>query len=234
MIAESEATGPYTGGVMAMEARITKITELTVNGRRRRVSAGPDTSLLSVLREELGLTGTKYGCGEAQCGACTVLIDGKPRRSCITKLGAVGEADVKTIESLAGKGGVLHPVQQSFVDAGAMQCGFCTPGMVMSAVGLLAQNADPSEAEIVAFMDGNICRCGTYPRIVAAVRAAAVAKKGGGAMITVDADTYDNSDHEGWEILDDSPRRAPRGRAGALRARGTAPRTSSSCRGATS
>ena len=156
-----------------------KPTEIVVNGSRRKVTASPKTPLLSVLREELGLTGAKYGCGEAQCGACTVLIDGQPRRSCTTPLAAVGRSEVRTIESLATKGR-LHPVQQSFLDAGAMQCGYCTPGMIMSAVGLLAKNADPDEADIVAFMDGNICRCGTYPRIVAAIRAAATAMKGGG------------------------------------------------------
>jgi aerobic-type carbon monoxide dehydrogenase small subunit (CoxS/CutS family) len=145
---------------------------LTVNGRPYTIEAGPQTSLLSVLREQLDLTGSKYGCGEGQCGACTVLIDGKAQRSCITKAGTVSEKQIATIEGLS-RGEQLHPVREAFLEAGAMQCGYCTPGMIMSAVALLQKNPAPKEDEIIAFMDGNVCRCGTYPRIVSAIQKAA-------------------------------------------------------------
>ena len=145
---------------------------LTVNGKLYTVDAEPETSLLSVLREQLDLTGSKYGCGEGQCGACTVLIDGKAQRSCITKVGAVSQKQITTIEGLAS-GDQLHPVQEAFLEAGAMQCGYCTSGMIMSAVALLRRNPAPKESEIIDFMDGNVCRCGTYPRIVSAIQKAA-------------------------------------------------------------
>jgi len=145
---------------------------LTVNGKPYTVAIDPQTSLLNVLREDLDLTGSKYGCGEGQCGACTVLLDGKAQRSCITRVGAVSQRQITTIEGLAN-GEHLHPVQQAFLEAGAMQCGYCTSGMIMSAVALLQRNPSPSEGEIVNFMDGNICRCGTYPRIVSAIQKAA-------------------------------------------------------------
>ena len=145
---------------------------LTVNGKPYSVDTDPQTSLLSVLREQLDLTGSKYGCGEGQCGACTVLLDGKAQRSCITRVGAVSQKQITTIEGLAN-GEHLHPVQQAFLEAGAMQCGYCTSGMIMSAVALLQRNPSPSEGEIVNFMDGNVCRCGTYPRIVSAIQKAA-------------------------------------------------------------
>jgi nicotinate dehydrogenase subunit A len=145
---------------------------LAVNGKLHTVEADPQTSLLSVLREQLDLTGTKYGCGEGQCGACTVLIDGKAQRSCVTKVGTVSLKQITTIEGLAS-GEQLHPVQEAFLDAGAMQCGYCTSGMIMSAVALLKRNPAPKESEIIAFMDGNICRCGTYPRIISAIQKAA-------------------------------------------------------------
>ncbi len=145
---------------------------LAVNGRAYTVDVDPQTSLLTVLRERLDLTGSKYGCGEGQCGACTVLIDGKAQRSCVTKVGTVSQKTITTIEGLAG-GEQLHPVQEAFLDAGAMQCGYCTSGMIMSAVGLLKRNPNPNEKDIVDFMDGNICRCGTYPRIVSAIQRAA-------------------------------------------------------------
>ncbi len=144
---------------------------LVVNGRAFSVDADPQTSLLSVLREHLDLTGTKYGCGEGQCGACTVLIDGKAQRSCITKAATVAQKQITTIEGLA-KGDQLHPVQQAFLDEDALQCGYCTPGMIMSAVSLLKQNPRPSESQIVEFMDGNVCRCGTYSRIIHAIHKA--------------------------------------------------------------
>lgn len=131
--------------------------------------------LLYVLRDELDLTGAKYGCGEGQCGACTVLLDGTPVRSCSTPVKAADGKKITTIEGLE-RDGALHPVQQAFLDKQAFQCGYCTPGMIMSAVGLLNKNSDPSEVEIKRYMNGNVCRCGTYPRIVAAVRQAAGAK----------------------------------------------------------
>jgi len=124
------------------------------------------------LRDHLDLTGSKYGCGEGQCGACTVLIDGKARRSCITRLGEVGQKQITTIEGLA-KGDQLHPVQQAFLDERAMQCAYCTSGMIMSAVSLLNAKSDLSAAEISRSMEGNVCRCGTYTRIVAAIQKAA-------------------------------------------------------------
>ena len=145
---------------------------LTVNGKSYTVDADPQTSLLSALREQLDLTGSKYGCGEGQCGACTVLIDGKAQRSCVTKVVAVSSKQITTIEGLAS-GDQLHPVQSAFLEADAMQCGYCTSGMIMSAVALLQRNPSPNESEIVNFMDGNVCRCGTYPRIVSAIQKAA-------------------------------------------------------------
>jgi aerobic-type carbon monoxide dehydrogenase small subunit (CoxS/CutS family) len=144
---------------------------LNINGQSCSVDGNPDDKLLWVLREQLDLTGTKYGCGEGQCGACTVLIDGRAQRSCITPVSAVSGKSITTIEGLA-KGDRLHPVQQAFLDEGAMQCAYCTSGMIMSAVSLLNNREKPSEAEIVQFMQGNICRCGTYPRIVAAIQRA--------------------------------------------------------------
>ncbi len=144
----------------------------TLNGKERRVTAPPERPLLWVLRDHLQLTGTKYGCGEGQCGACTVLLTGKPVRSCLTSLSAVSGKEVVTIEGLE-QNGKLHPVQQAFLREEAFQCGYCTSGMILSAVALLANNRNPSDAEIVHTMNGNICRCGTYPRIVAAVRQAA-------------------------------------------------------------
>ncbi len=147
-------------------------TPLSINGRNYTVSVDPQTSLLTVLREHLDLTGSKYGCGEGQCGACTVLIDGKAQRSCITRVGAVAHKQITTIEGLAA-GEQLHPVQEAFLEAGAMQCGYCTSGMIMSAVALLQRNPKPTQDQIIGFMDGNVCRCGTYPRIVGAIQKAA-------------------------------------------------------------
>jgi aerobic-type carbon monoxide dehydrogenase small subunit (CoxS/CutS family) len=157
---------------------MTAIAELRINGVSRRVEATPDRSLLSVLRDDLDLTGCKYGCGEGQCGACTVLLDGRAVRSCITTVGDCTEKAVTTIEGLE-KDGELHPLQTAFLEAGAMQCGYCTPGMIMSGVSLLTKNADPSVPEISKSMGGNICRCGTYGRVIQAVRRAAETMKGG-------------------------------------------------------
>ena len=151
--------------------------KLLINGQPYTVDADSDASLLSALREQLDLTGSKYGCGEGQCGACTVLVDGKARRSCLTPVSSVSGKSVTTIEGLA-KGESLHPVQQAFLDEGAMQCAYCTSGMIMSAVSLLSFKPFPSEKEIVDYMQGNICRCGTQPRIVAAIRRAAAAMQG--------------------------------------------------------
>jgi isoquinoline 1-oxidoreductase subunit alpha len=148
---------------------------LAINDKNYSVDTDPQTSLLTVLREQLDLTGTKYGCGEGQCGACTVLIDGKAHRSCITRVGSVSGKQIATVEGLA-KGDRLHPVQQAFLDEGAMQCAYCTSGMIMSAVALLQKNPEPDEKEIIDFMDGNICRCGTYSRIVRAIQKVAKAQ----------------------------------------------------------
>ncbi len=145
---------------------------LSVNEKSYSVDADPQASLLTVLREYLDLTGSKYGCGEGQCGACTVLIDGKAQRSCITRASSVSGKQITTIEGLA-QGDHLHAVQQAFLDEGALQCGYCTSGMIMSAVGLLRRTPVPTEQQIIDFMDGNICRCGTYPRIVRAIQRAA-------------------------------------------------------------
>jgi aerobic-type carbon monoxide dehydrogenase small subunit (CoxS/CutS family) len=155
------------------------VTELRVNGGKRPIAADPDRTLLSVLRDDLGLTGSKYGCGEGRCGACTVHLDGHRAHSCITRIGTVQEKEVRTIEGLH-VGDTLHPLQQAFLDVGALQCGYCTPGMIMAAAALLADNPTPSRDEIIKALNGNICRCGTYGRIVAAVEQAAKAMKGGG------------------------------------------------------
>jgi nicotinate dehydrogenase subunit A len=147
---------------------------LTINGATRTVDADVDRPLLGVLRDDLGLTGAKYGCGEGQCGACTVLVDDQPMASCITPLGAVAGREIVTVEGLA-MGDCLHPLQQAFLDQEAFQCGYCTPGMLMAGVGLLQRNAAPSVPEIVDALQSNICRCGAYRPIIQAVQAAATA-----------------------------------------------------------
>src|SRR5262245_42424377 len=143
----------------------TRVTELKINGRAHPVDADPQRSLLSVLRDDLNLTGTKYGCGEGKCGACTVLIDDQAAHSCTARIGAIAGRTITTIEGLGDASGALHPLQQAFLDLGAFQCAYCTPGMIMAGVGLLAANADPEESQILEAMQGNICRCGAYPRI---------------------------------------------------------------------
>ena len=150
--------------------------KLTVNGKKQTVTTDPKRSLLEVLREDLHLTGVKYGCGQGDCGACTVLIDGACALSCITPISAAAGKTVTTIEGLA-QGDSLHPVQEAFLAEEAMQCGFCTPGMVLTAATLLKGNPNPTDAEIVAAMSGNICRCCGYPKIIAAVRRAAKTRK---------------------------------------------------------
>lgn len=146
--------------------------ELTVNSEKRELTGDDQRSLLDTLREDLGLTGTKYGCGEGQCGACTVLIDGKPVRSCITSVASVASKSVETIESLDADG-TLHPIQEAFVQEQALQCGYCVPGMIMSTAGLLRENARPSQDEIIEALNGNLCRCCGYPNILRAVKRAA-------------------------------------------------------------
>jgi aerobic-type carbon monoxide dehydrogenase small subunit (CoxS/CutS family) len=143
-----------------------------VNGRAHEVEGEPGDSLLSVLRYELDLTGSKFGCGEGHCGACTVVVDNQAARSCVTTLNAARGKNITTIEGLAA-GERLHPVQEAFLEVEAFQCGYCTPGMVMATVSLLRASPDPSEADIAKVLDRNVCRCGTYPRIVQAIRLAA-------------------------------------------------------------
>ena len=145
---------------------------LRINNGTHEVEGEPGDSLLSVLRHELGLTGSKYGCGEGYCGACTVLVEGETTRSCVVRLSAIGSRAITTIEGLA-KGDQLHPVQEAFLETEAFQCGYCTPGMVMATIGLLRRTPDPTEQDIAKVMDRNVCRCGTYPRIVEAIKVAA-------------------------------------------------------------
>jgi aerobic-type carbon monoxide dehydrogenase small subunit (CoxS/CutS family) len=151
---------------------------LTINGRQRRVNALPEETLLSVLRDRLDLTGTKYGCGEGQCGACMVLLDGQATPSCQTPVSEAAGKKIVTIEGLA-QNGRLHPVQAAFLEAEAFQCGYCTSGMIVASVALLKSNPSPSAEDIVETLARNVCRCGTYPRILAAVKLAqSAARKG--------------------------------------------------------
>jgi nicotinate dehydrogenase subunit A len=151
------------------------MASLHINGKSVQIDADPERTLLSVLRDDLELTGAKYGCGEGECGACTVLLDGVPVRSCRRTVASVGDKKIETIEALA-ENEKLHPVQKAFIDADGMQCGYCTCGMIMSAVALLRKTPKPSREQIVRAMDGNICRCCAYPRIIKAIELAA---KGG-------------------------------------------------------
>jgi aerobic-type carbon monoxide dehydrogenase small subunit (CoxS/CutS family) len=148
------------------------VTTLNVNGKKLRVDVDSQTPLLYVLRNELNMTGTKYGCGESKCGACTVLVEGQQMRSCVTPVSRVSGKQITTIEGLE-KDGKLHPLQEAFLKADAMQCGYCTSGMIMAATALLNKNSKPSRDEIVKHMDANVCRCGTYARIVNAIEIAA-------------------------------------------------------------
>ncbi|HLJ13520.1 MAG TPA: (2Fe-2S)-binding protein [Bryobacteraceae bacterium] len=154
--------------------------ELNVNGVRQYISIEPERTLLEVLREDLDLTGTKYGCGEGQCGACTVLVEGRPARSCQTQIKAVVGKRVTTIEGLAREA-KFDPLREALLKHDAMQCGYCTSGMVMSAAALLSKNPGPERRDVIHFMDGNICRCGAYPRIVEAILEAAGRMQGGRA-----------------------------------------------------
>ena len=145
---------------------------LNVNGVKREVNVDPDVALLTVLRDQLDLTGSKYGCGEGACGACTVLINDNPTRSCITPVGNTTNKEIITIEGLE-KNGTLHPVQEAFLKTDAFQCSYCASGMIMSVAALLKKNNDPTEDAIIKAMNGNICRCGTYPYILKAIKLAA-------------------------------------------------------------
>jgi aerobic-type carbon monoxide dehydrogenase small subunit (CoxS/CutS family) len=158
------------------EACMANVKELRVNGARVKLDADRERPLLSVLREDLGLTGAHYGCGEAQCGACTVLVDGAPVRSCVTPVGAVEPKSILTVEGLE-KVGKLHPLQQAFLDVDAMQCAYCTSGMLMAGAALLRRNQTPSREEMLRSMNGNLCRCGVYSRILEAITRAGAAMK---------------------------------------------------------
>src|SRR5215212_3174012 len=160
--------------------------QLTVNGKAATVTGDGNRSLLEVLREDLQLTGTKYGCGEGACGACSVLVDGKRTFSCSTAVKEIVGKKIQTIEGLAPDGETLHPVQKAFCDEGAFQCGYCTAGMIMSTVALLGRKPKPSDSEIAEQMSGNICRCCSYVKIVAAVKRAAAAAGAGEGSATVD------------------------------------------------
>lgn len=148
-----------------------KPISFTLNGQPRQVTTDPERPLLDVIREDLQLTGTKYGCGEGRCRACTVIMDGRPVLSCITPVSKAEGRTLTTIEGLA-QGDRLHPVQEAFLEAGAMQCGYCTPGMVIQTVALLENNPSPTDGEIVEWLNGNVCRCCGYPAILAAVHKA--------------------------------------------------------------
>jgi aerobic-type carbon monoxide dehydrogenase small subunit (CoxS/CutS family) len=166
--ADNQAIIDRDRSTLLMEKTIT----LTVNGRERTVTTDPARPLLEVLREDLGLTGTKYGCGEGQCGACTVLIGDRAAHACVVSVGRAAGQSIQTIEGLAD-GEKLHPVQEAFLSEGASQCGYCTPGMIMGTVALLAEQPQPSAEEIIAQMDGHICRCNNYVKILAAIHKAA-------------------------------------------------------------
>ena len=157
-----------------MEAAI----QFKLNDKPVRMTVDGDRRLLWVLRSDLGLTGGKYGCGEGYCGACTVLVDGEAMHSCRVRMNEVQGREVVTIEGLA-KNGELHPVQKAFVEHDALQCGFCTPGMILRAVALLRKNPQPSREQVLEFMEENLCRCGAYTRVVLAIESAALAMRGG-------------------------------------------------------
>lgn len=152
----------------------------TLNGKPAEVDTDPGRNLLWVLRTDLGLTGTKFGCGESHCGACTVLLNGRAVQSCVLAVGRVAGAEITTIEGLA-RGDELHPVQRAFAEHDALQCGFCTPGMILGAWALLQRDPDPTPEAIVAGLEGHLCRCGTHVRVLEAVRTAARSLKGGAA-----------------------------------------------------
>ena len=150
------------------------IIEFTCNGERKRVDVSPDMRAIDLLRDVLGLTGTKEGCGRGECGACTILLDGKPVPSCLLYTSKLNGRKVQTIEGVAEKDGKLNPIQEAFIEEGAVQCGFCTPGMILSSKALLEKNPQPSEKEIEEALSGNICRCTGYTKIIKAVKSASV------------------------------------------------------------
>ena len=154
--------------------------QFTLNNRPVQLTTDGERTLLWVLRTDLGLTGTKFGCGKNQCGACTVLVDDRPVRSCVYPVKNITGKKVLTIEGLANNG-QLHPIQKAFIEHGAVQCGFCTPGMILKAYGVIAENKQPSREQIIESMDRELCRCGCYDRIIDAIRAAADEMKGGNA-----------------------------------------------------
>lgn len=154
-----------------------KTLELQINGKSHQIKVNAERSLLSVLRDDLNLTGTKYGCGEAQCGACTVLINGIATRSCVTSVENLSGKPIITIEGLENNG-KLHPLQEAFLKADAMQCAYCTSGMIMSGVALLKRKARPTRDEIIEHMNGNVCRCGAYERIISAIQIASGQRNG--------------------------------------------------------
>lgn len=148
--------------------------KLRINGETRQIDVDPGTPLLWVIRENLGLTGTKFGCGRAQCGACTVHLDGRPVRACVTSVRSADDKEITTIEGISGNNGALHPVQEAWIEEQVPQCGYCQSGQIMSAVALLSENPAPTDADIAKAMRGNICRCGTYPRIQRGIKRAAL------------------------------------------------------------
>jgi aerobic-type carbon monoxide dehydrogenase small subunit (CoxS/CutS family) len=155
-----------------------KPVRFTFNGTTTSLDVDESRMLLWVLRTELGLTGTKFGCGEGFCGSCTVLVDGKPEQSCQLPVGQIAGRKITTIEGVATKDG-LHPIQAAFVELDALQCGFCTPGMILSAYGLLLENPEPTRQQIIEFMEDNLCRCGAHNRIVMAIETAAAQMRKG-------------------------------------------------------
>jgi len=155
-----------------------EMISFTLNGKTTEIEIDPSLTLLWVLRDQFGLTGTKFGCGEGYCGACTVIIDNDAVRSCATRIGEVANREVITIEGLS-KNGQLHPLQQAFMDKDALQCGFCTPGMIMNAYGLLLRNPEPTRQEVIEAMEDNLCRCGAHIRIIEAIQQACKEIKGG-------------------------------------------------------
>ena len=157
---------------------------LKINGQTHNIEVDPNTPILWVVREQIGLTGTKFGCGIAQCGACTVHLNGKPIRSCVTPIQAVANQEITTIEGIGRVKGKLHAVQQAWIDEQVPQCGYCQSGQIMSAAALLAANSEPTDADIDRAMSGNICRCGTYPRIRKGIKRAA-------ALLATDTTTED-------------------------------------------
>lgn len=157
---------------------MTETIQFELNGKPASISFETDRILLSVLRTDFGLTGTKFGCGLGFCGACTIILDNEPVRSCMIPLSSIDGAKIITIEGLS-RNGTLHPIQKAFMKHDALQCGYCTPGMIMNAYGLLLKNPEPSRQEIIQGMEENLCRCGTYGRIIKAIQSASVEMKGG-------------------------------------------------------